>query len=259
MFAFGVAAGVLVGSLVLMEYGRRLGAKRLAEKAGMAASLSTVEGAVFALMGLLLAFTLSGALQRFDERRQLALQEANAIGTAYIRLNLLPESARTPLRRDFQIYLEHRIELFRLPIDYSISDRREIFSINQKEKIEALKMKLWDHAVSSCGATPDATACILILPAINNAFESAQLRTGINDKHPPTIVYAMLLGLALGAALLAGYGMGITNSRSWPHMLIFSSALAITLYVITDIEFPRLGFVRVDFDHALGDVLARMH
>jgi hypothetical protein len=69
----------------------------------------------------------------------------------------------------------------------------------------------------------------------------------------------MLFGLGLGGSLLAGFGMGASGSRSWLHMLTFAGALAIALYVITDIEFPRVGLVRVDnFDHFLSDVLEQM-
>jgi hypothetical protein len=74
LFAVGIALAMFVSSLVLMEIGRRLGARRLSDEGNAAmAGLSAVEGAVFALMGLLLAFTLSGALQRFDERRTLIM------------------------------------------------------------------------------------------------------------------------------------------------------------------------------------------
>lgn len=98
-FAVGVALAMFVGSLALIELGRRIGLKRLADEGSVAmAGLSAVEGAVFALMGLLLAFTLSGALQRFDERRTLIMHEANAISRAYNRLGMLDEPTKVDLR-----------------------------------------------------------------------------------------------------------------------------------------------------------------
>src|SRR4249919_1722821 len=94
LFSSAVAIAFFVGSLLLMNVGRRLGARHLAREdtAGMT-GLTAVEGAVFALMGLVLAFAISGALQRFDERRQLILQEANAVSDAYNRLDLLESEA----------------------------------------------------------------------------------------------------------------------------------------------------------------------
>src|SRR5260370_24509621 len=81
VFELGLAAAFFVSSLILLNFGRHLGLRYLQQQkgAGSMAGLTTVEGAVFALIGLLLAFTISGALQRFDERRQMVIQEANAV------------------------------------------------------------------------------------------------------------------------------------------------------------------------------------
>src|SRR5215468_3126491 len=88
LFSLAVAATFFISSLILLNFGRSLGVRYLKKEAGNMAGLTTVEGAVFALIGLLLAFTISGALQRFDERRQLVIQEANAAATAHDRLGL---------------------------------------------------------------------------------------------------------------------------------------------------------------------------
>jgi hypothetical protein len=85
------------------------------------------------------------------------------------------------------------------------------------------------------------------------------LRLGAAEKHPPQIIYVMLFGLGLGGSLLAGFGMAAAKARSWIHMVVFAATLAATLYVITDMEFPRLGLVRVDeFDHFLIDAYGQM-
>jgi hypothetical protein len=82
LFSLAIAATFFISSLILLNFGRSLGVRYLKKEAGNMAGLTTVEGAVFALIGLLLAFTISGALQRLDERRQLVIQEANAARTA---------------------------------------------------------------------------------------------------------------------------------------------------------------------------------
>jgi hypothetical protein len=89
-----LAIGLFLGMLLLQEIGRRIRLRRLARDPDQAeAGFGVVEGAVFGLMGLLIAFTFSGAASRFDTRRQLVVEEANAIGTAYLRLDLLSASA----------------------------------------------------------------------------------------------------------------------------------------------------------------------
>jgi hypothetical protein len=90
-FAACIAAAFFVGSLVSLYFGLCLGLRyRKLGAADAMAGLATVEGAIFGLMGLLLAFTIAGALQRFDDRRQLVIQEAAAVTTAYDRLGVFP-------------------------------------------------------------------------------------------------------------------------------------------------------------------------
>jgi hypothetical protein len=116
-----------------------------------------------------------------------------------------------------------------------------------------------ETAVAACLSARLATACSLILPPLNLAFEVARLRNGSNEKHPPIVVLAMLFGLGLAGSLLAGFGMAASKRRSWIHAEIFALSLSVTLYVIIDIEFPRLGLIRVDaFDHFLRDAVEQM-
>jgi hypothetical protein len=89
--------------LFLLESGRRIGKKSMVrDPEGSHQGLGPVEAAVFGLMGLIIALTFSGAALRFDERRMLIIDEANAIGTAYLRVDLLSEDAQPDIRRDFR-------------------------------------------------------------------------------------------------------------------------------------------------------------
>src|SRR5262249_8868795 len=88
---FLITFGLLLGMLLFLEIGRRVAIRRLKKDTGTAGEgVGAVDGAVFALLGLLLAFTFSGASSRFDTRRQLIVEETNDIGTAYLRIDLLP-------------------------------------------------------------------------------------------------------------------------------------------------------------------------
>jgi hypothetical protein len=90
-------------------------------------------------------------------------------------------------------------------------------------------------------------------------IDIATTRTMAAQLHPPTVVFVMLLGLALAASLLAGYGMTGSKARSRFHMLGFALVMAIAVFVILDIEYPRLGWIRVDaFDQALVDLRESM-
>jgi hypothetical protein len=242
-----------------LNYGRQLGLRYLRQQSADSMSgFPTVEGAVFALIGLLLAFTISGVLQRFDERRLLVVQEATAISTAYDRLALFEQNA-SDLQAKLKAYTEARIALYRMPHDFSILRRAELWSPEQQLRILELKNEVWNATVAACPQENYRPACSLVLPALGNAFEVARLRAGAAEKHPPRIVFVMLFALGLGGSLLAGFGMAAAPTRSWIHMMIFAGTLAVTFYVVFHMEFPRLGFIRVEgFDHFLVDVYDQM-
>jgi len=108
------AVGLFIGMLFLLEIGRRIGARKLAnDPEGARTGTGAIEGAVFALLGLLIAFTFSGAASKFDTRRQLIVEETNAIGTAYLRLDLLPASMQPALRESFRHYVDARLGAYR--------------------------------------------------------------------------------------------------------------------------------------------------
>jgi hypothetical protein len=244
-----LAAGLFVGMLILLETGRRLGLRRLAQDSDAArAGFGVVEGAIFALMGLLIAFTFSGAVSRFDTRRQLVVEEANAIGTAFLRLDLLPASARDVLRQNFRDYVEARLEVYgKLP---DLTAARQALAHATR-----LQGQIWSQALAACQEAPQA-ATMLLIPALNAMIDITTTRTVAAQVHPPQVVFVMLCVLALASSLLAGYSMAEGQSSSrWIHMLVFAVIMALTVYVIFDLEYPRLGLIRVDaIDQVLIDL-----
>jgi hypothetical protein len=254
LLVFLIAFGLLAGMVSFMEIGRRLAARRLKDARGAGEGITAVDGAVFGLLGLLIAFTFSGASARFDTRRQLIVEEANAIGTAYLRLDLLPAAAQPPLRDSFRRYLDSRLAVYQKLPDIAAA-KRELAESNR------LQREIWREAVYAVRAedAPPAAA-ILLLSALNAMIDITTTRTMATQMHPPMVVFVMLVGLALAASLLAGYGMAGSKMRSWFHMLGFALAIATAVYVILDLEYPRLGLIRVDaFDQALVDLRESMN
>ena len=241
-----LAFGLLFGMLALMEIGRRIGIRRMVQDAeGARAGVGAVEGAIFGLMGLLIAFTFSGAASRFDSRRQLVVEETNAIGTAYLRIDLLPANAQPALRDSFRRYVDARLETYRKLPDIQAAKE-------ELGRAAVLQNEIWTQAVTACRAANNQPTTILLLPALNQMIDITTTRTMAAQTHPPTIVFAMLAVLALISSLLAGYGMAGGKTRNWIHMIGFAAIMAVTVYVILDIEYPRLGLIRIDaFDQAL--------
>ena len=239
--AAGVGAGLLLGMLLFAEVGRRMGRARLArDPEGLSKGAGAAEAAVFALLGLLIAFTFSGASSRFEARRLLVGTETNAIGTAYLRLDLLPPSAQPEIRALFGRYVDNRLATYR--------DSRSLAEANAKlAEAAVLQQELWTKAVTA-SRQPDAApqATMLLLPALNEMIDITTTRVVATQNHPPLVVFLMLGGLVLVGALLVGYGSSANKDRSWFHMIVFATILSVTIYVIIDLEYPRLGLIRVD-------------
>ena len=250
----GVAVAMFLLILLSLKMGRRIGLKAITRhgEAGVP-GVSSLETAVFALLGLLIAFTFSGALTRFDVRRSQAVDEANAIGTAYLRIDLLPASEQPKMRDIFRRYVDSRIATYRLLPDIRAAQL-------ELARSQQLQNEIWAHAVSATRMPESRPGTdLLVVPALNQMFDITSVRVAATQMHPPLIIYVMLVGLALAAALLAGYQTALQKGYDWMQKVGFAGIIAFTVYVILDIEYPRLGFVRIDaIDQVLVNVRAGM-
>src|ERR1700719_363553 len=125
--AIAVAISLFVGMLVCLELGYRLGRYAIEKTASSHEGTGTIEAAVFALLGLLLGFTFANGISHLDRRRELIVQEANSIGTAYLRLDLLPANRQLEMRHLFRQYLDIRLQVYeKLPDPQAAeADRRQ--------------------------------------------------------------------------------------------------------------------------------------
>ena len=240
---------LLFGGMVLsMEAGRRLRVTHLRAAQGESTGLGAVRGALFGLMGLMVAFTFSGAASRFDHRRDLIVEEANYIGTAYLRIDLLPEAARGPLKEEFRQYVDGRIQTYRAGTD--------VARITQLlEQTAQRRARIWEMSLEAVGHASSPQVAALIVPALNGMFDIVTTRTAATQMHPPGVVWVMLAGLTLVCSWLVGYEIGGSMRPSWLHLLMFASIFSLTLYVIIDMEYPRAGFIHVtSMDRLLQDV-----
>ena len=237
-FLFSIV--LFFGMLIMLETGRRLAVRRRSKEVdGERSNLGPIEGAVFALFGLLMAFTFSGAASRFNEKRMLIAEEANAIETAYLRLHLVAE-AEPKLQDLFRRYLDSRLEMYRrLPNMKAAS-----LEIANSKKIQE---QIWTDSVAATRLpSSHPSAGLLLLPALNNMIDITTTRAMALQMHPPRIIYALLFGLGLICSVLAGYRMATGQHRSWLHILGFTVITVIVVCVILDIEYPRAGLIRLE-------------
>jgi hypothetical protein len=179
--------------------------------------------------------------------------EANAIGTAYLRIDLLPSDVQPEMQQLFRRYLDTRIETYRGTPDAVAVQAR-------LSEAEALQGEIWRTAVSGLARADTPTlAPTLLLSALNDMIDMTTTRVVASENHPPLIIFLLLAGLSLTSALLVGYVTCQAKLRTWFHILVLAVAMSLTFYVIIDLEFPRLGLIRIDAaDQVLIDLRRSM-
>jgi len=214
-----------------------------------------VNGAMFVLLGLLVAFTFASAAQRFEARRHLIVQETNALGTAWLRLDLLAPGDQPAMRDLFRRYTDSRIAAYRTWGETGDMDavRQEL---NNGEK---MRNEIWTIAVAAANASASPAISVVLLPALNEMFDITTTRNLYNKMHTPYIIYMLIFALSMVGSVTVGYSMASDKKRSWIHLAGFAVILAVSMYTILELEYPRYGIIRFDaIDHALVNLRAEM-
>ena len=235
-----MSVGLFLGMLAFMELGRRIAISRMsADPEGFRKGVGAIEATTFALLGLLIAFTLWGASGRLDTRQNLMAEEANAIVTAYMRVKMLPQESQQRLRESFRRYLEIRLDWYR-----NLADPRSA----EKDKAIAasIQAEIWNEAVSACRNQDFQGATMLLLPAINNMIDTTNNVRMSAKMHMPETIFWLLFILAITSSLIVGYGMAGQKKRNWTHTLAYCAIIAFTVFVILEFEYRRYGPERRD-------------
>jgi hypothetical protein len=236
-----LVSALFIALLVCLEIGRRVRKSSLLHEGSDSDSgLSAIEGSVFGLMGLLLAFTFTGAAERFEIHRDLIVSETNAMETAWLRVDLLPPAAQPALRAEFRDYVDSRIGYFRM-LGQGLPGATEEFSRGYR-----LQEDIWKKSVAATQQQNSPGGTMLVMSALNEMIDITRTRRVALLTHPPLPIYLVLLFLALASSVLAGYGMGKSENRNWTHILLYAATLAIAMYVILDLDYPRVGIIRID-------------
>lgn len=236
-----------------IETGYRLG-KRGLEKypEGKAEGSSAVDSSIFGILGLILAFTFTGTLTRFENRTNLVLKEAKAIGTAYYRLDLLPSSDQNKLRPLYKEYVQSRIAL------YENYKNRQLSNAKYHQGLK-LQNQIWEITNASVLVDKNPGIISLVLSSTNDMIDVANERLQATRTHPPAIVYVLLFTLALTSAFLVGQSMSANKRRPLSYMVMFCVTISAITYIILDLENPRLGLIKIDLgDKVLVEVLNNM-
>ena len=234
-----VVLALFVLLLLAGEAGFLLGRRTRDDTAGAIRSqIGTIEGGILALLGLLLGFTFSMALDRFDTRKRMAVDEANAIGTAALRGQMLPQPQRAEVADLFRRYVDARVEVRQ--IRQYTSDLED-----SDAKAGRLQEQLWARAVAGAAKDPRAIPTGLFIQALNDVIDSKERRTAAQENHVPQSVMLLLFVVAAVAVGGVGYGCGLHSKRAIIANVALSSLIAVVVLIIVDLDRPREGLIRV--------------
>jgi hypothetical protein len=192
-----------------------------------------VQTAILTLLGLLIGFSFSMAVSRYDLRKIYEEAEANAIGTEYVRADLLPASEAAEVRGLLREYLDQRI-LF-----YMTRDQSELAQINTLTS--QLQAKLWS-VVQTRGVASPTTVTALAVAGMNDVLNSQGYTQFAWWNRIPDAAWGLMVAIAIGCNLLIGYGARRTDKLLF---LVLPIAVSISFFLIADIDSPRRGFIRV--------------
>ncbi|MEM1370233.1 MAG: hypothetical protein AAGG02_19975 [Cyanobacteria bacterium P01_H01_bin.15] len=217
--------------LIAITVGYRLGLRKIkVKKEGQKPSLGSAVGAMLALFGFMLAFTFSTTYSLFSQRKQLLLDDANAIGTAVLRTDFLPEPSRTEARKLFKEYVDIRIDAVQHP------DKLERF-LQDSDRIQD---ELWSHVAELSDKTTNPRLLSLYINALNQVIDLHSLRVTVASRYRiPRTVWFMLYFIGIQAMLAVGYELGLSGRASVLAAMLIAFMFSAIIALIADLNFVR--------------------
>ena len=233
---FFVSIGVF---LLFTELGFHLGRRAASGTSDRARSeVGTIQAALLGLLALLLGFTFAMAMSRFEVRKQLVLDEANAIGTTYLRAQILPEPQRREISDLLRRYVQVRLDFYEAG-----NHDKKLDAANQATA--RLQTQLWSTGAALGEKDPRAVTVGLFLQSLNEVIDLHNKRLTALENHVPEVILILLYFVAMVATGLIGYGCGLGEVRNFFVTVVASVLIAAVIIVIIDLDRPLRGLIQV--------------
>ncbi len=223
----------------LFYFGGFLMRKRIARKnpESLNREMGSLNSTLLGLLGLFLAFTFSMSSARYDQRRNLVIEEANDIGTAVLRTDLYPDSTRLLLRQTFKEYVEARIQFYEARMDVE----KIVFYYLRADSIGK---DIWKIVATDAKVNNVVVRSGQMIPAVNAMIDITTTRRSAGESTVPDSIMYFLFALCFGSAFLLGYDN--KNKIDWILVTSLALLLSITIYNIIDLDRTRSGYINLD-------------
>lgn len=223
----------LVGILLVSEIGWQLGIRT---KGGGGSNITTLESAMLGLLALMLAFTFSMALSRFEARRDAVLNEANSIGTTALRARLLPDPYRTETLKLLREYVQIRIDIVQQGT--SLAESNTII-----DRSNALQEALWQQAKGAASKDRGFIPTGLFIQSLNEMIDDQGKRLSALRNRVPNSVLITLFAIAAVSGAFAGYASAVDTQRTRLPVYVMGLLISVVIYLIVDLDRPSVGFI----------------
>lgn len=242
-----LVAAVLIGLMLLgAELGYRIGRRGRATNTELTRiQIISIQGSTMGLLALLLGFTFSMALSRFECRKQMVVLESNAIGTAVLRAQFLPEAHANEINTLACRYVEIRLESV-LSTCQGSPERDKLDVEDHK-----IQLRLWRIANEAAGANPQSGPLGLLVDAVNELIDIKMQRDVAVANHVPESVLVFLLAFSVVAAIVLGYGNGLAGARIMGLTGAYGLIVVLVVMLIIDLDHPQQGLARTSQDSML--------
>ncbi len=229
-----------VGLVVVTELGYRLGRQRAdAADEASRAQVTTVQASTLGLLALLLGFSLAMGDARFAQRRALILDEANAIGTTYLRAGFLPDGERDAVRERLRRYVDIRRAFFE-------ARGREALDRVEAQAAE-IHREVWALTERAVHAHPDWDVITAYVESLNEMIDLHAARRTALDARVPRTILVLVVVVAFVACGATGLGAGVTMApRSALSLVVVPLLVAVSCAVVIDLDRPRMGLIHVN-------------
>ena len=238
-----ISATLFIVILIFNEFGFRIGRFVQLNTDNEVKSLTgSIQGSILGLLALLLGFTFSMSMQRYDNRSMALIDEANAIGTTVLRVQLLPDQFQNDANDLLRKYVDLRITIGQ--IDLTQREARDSYN----QQIIELQNKLWSLAILATDQDPRPVTTGAFVKALNDLIDSQSKRNALLQMHVPEVVLFLLLIVFVSSGGMLGYSGGLNGKRIVAPVILVSLLITLIVFIIIDLDRPKRGLIQVNQD-----------
>ncbi len=239
--SIAIAITLFVTIVVFNEVGFRVGRFVQSQTDNEVKVLTgSIQASILGLLALLLGFTFSMSMQRYDNRSMALIEESNAIGTAMLRVQLLPEEYKKEADKLFREYVDLRVTIGQL--DLTKIEERNIYN----KRVAKIQSDLWSLAISATNSDPRPVTTGAFVKSLNDVIDSQGKRNALLQMHVPEVVLVLLFVVFVSSGGIMGYSAGLSGKRMVAPIILVSLLITLIVFIIIDLDRPKRGLIQVN-------------